>query len=369
MSKLPSSASLKAAESVVKAVEADPALLEAPELAFLKNFKLGISAAEEQEPEEEEEEEEETEDGTMAAEKETFPVMPTNAAEAAEDADWSIAAEKKAAAAQEPNLKTALGLFTEALEAEAATASLSASSIAKRAECLLKLKRPAAAIRDCDEAIKLNPDSAKALKVRGKAHRLLGDWTQANLDLAAAQKIDFDPDLKELCDLVKAKAAEMASAEREKQRAADLAKRKAAAAEKRKREQQAREQQARPPQPPAGGRPDPSSFMNDPSFLAAMQNPKVMAAIQEMTAGGAPDPAKMMKYMNDPEVGPVLQKMMGAAQGMGGMPGMPGMGGGMPGMGGMGGGGGASAPGGGGFDMDDNDDDDMPELEEVDEVD
>ena len=65
-----------------------------------------------------------------------------------------------------------------------------------------------------------------------------------------------------------------------------------------------------------------------------MTNPKVMAAVQQCMG----NPMAMMQYMNDPEVGPVLQKLMGKMMGGGGMPGMPGGMGGMPGMGGMGGG-------------------------------
>ena len=34
----------------------------------------------------------------------------------------------------------------------------------------VKLKKPNAAIRDCTEAIKMNPDSAQGYKWRGKAH-------------------------------------------------------------------------------------------------------------------------------------------------------------------------------------------------------
>lgn len=35
----------------------------------------------------------------------------------------------------------------------------------------VKLQKPNAAIRDCDRAIKINPDSAQTYKWRGKAHR------------------------------------------------------------------------------------------------------------------------------------------------------------------------------------------------------
>ena len=69
-------------------------------------------------------------------------------------------------------------------------------------------------------------------------------------------------------------------------------------------------------------------IMKDPEIMAAMANPKVMAAVQSCMG----NPMQMMQYMNDPEVGPVLQKMMGKMMG-GGMP--PGAMGGMP--GGMGG--------------------------------
>jgi len=34
------------------------------------------------------------------------------------------------------------------------------------------MQKPNAAIRDCDKAIKMNPDSAQPYKWRGKAHRL-----------------------------------------------------------------------------------------------------------------------------------------------------------------------------------------------------
>jgi suppressor of tumorigenicity protein 13 len=59
----------------------------------------------------------------------------------------------------------------------------SALTFSKRAECYLRLKKPNAAIRDADAALKLNADSAKAFIVRGKAHRLLGQWEAAAVDL------------------------------------------------------------------------------------------------------------------------------------------------------------------------------------------
>mmetsp|Transcript_34029 Transcript_34029/g.101616 ORF Transcript_34029/g.101616 Transcript_34029/m.101616 type:complete len:100 (+) Transcript_34029:3-302(+) len=70
-----------------------------------------------------------------------------------------------------------------------------------------------------------------------------------------------------------------------------------------------------------------AQMMQDPEMLAAMSNPKVMEAMQSCMG----NPMAAMQYMNDPEVGPVLQKLMGKM--MGGMPG--GMAEAMGGMGGM----------------------------------
>ena len=156
-------------------------------------------------------------------------------------------------AAQQAEPSKALDLYTEALQAEAATACLSATTLAKRAEVLLKLERPAAAINDCDAALKLNPDSCRALKTRGKVRAALGEFVEANLDLSKAQSIDFDPDLASLCAEVKAQAAETSAKQREKERAADLAAKKKAAAERHRRAQEAQARSA--PPPPSGGMP------------------------------------------------------------------------------------------------------------------
>mmetsp|Transcript_2141 Transcript_2141/g.5725 ORF Transcript_2141/g.5725 Transcript_2141/m.5725 type:complete len:529 (+) Transcript_2141:9-1595(+) len=84
---------------------------------------------------------------------------------------------------------------------------------------------------------------------------------------------------------------------------------------------------------PGGGMPPGmEGLMNDPELMAAMSNPKVMAAMTSAMS----NPASLMQYMSDPEVGPVLTKLMGKmGGGMGGMPG---------GMGGMPGGGFGGAP-------------------------
>lgn len=98
--------------------------------------------------------------------------------------------------------------WEEALEKYTAAilaAEPSALLYANRALALLKLHRPRAAERDCSLALTINPDSAKALRARGKARKELGKWEAALKDLSAAQQIDFDEntvdDLKELSEL------------------------------------------------------------------------------------------------------------------------------------------------------------------------
>ena len=56
----------------------------------------------------------------------------------------------------------------------------------------IKQQKPNAAIRDCDKAIKLNPDSAQGYKWKGIGHRLLGQWELACKNLQDACKLDFD---------------------------------------------------------------------------------------------------------------------------------------------------------------------------------
>jgi len=317
---------LSAAEEVVKECQKNPSLLNEPELLFMKKFVDGepveIDDDDDVPPELEEVDESgnaapasaptseaavpNEEEGTIPPEKQPFPMIPKNADETPEDADWSIAGEKKSqasAAASEGNYDDALKFYGEALEAEAVTASLSATTLAKRADILLKLDRPAAAVHDCDAALIINPDSVRALKTRGKANRRLGYWTKANLDLAAAQNIDYDPDLAELCSLVKDKAASELAKERDAERKKELEERKKKAAEEHRKKMQQEEAER-----------------------AASSGPGMGGGMPGM-GGGMPGMGGGM-----PGMGGGMPGMGGGMPGMGG--GMPGMGGGMPGMGG-----------------------------------
>merc|ERR1712232_698254 len=104
-----------------------------------------------------------------------YPVIPYNPDTDVSDAQLAATnrAKKQAMNALErDDLPAALHWYTEAVNAGGAAGLM----LARRAEVLLKMKRPNAAIHDCTAAIEINPDSGKAYHVRGIAHRKLGHW-------------------------------------------------------------------------------------------------------------------------------------------------------------------------------------------------
>ncbi|XP_019421130.1 PREDICTED: TPR repeat-containing thioredoxin TDX isoform X1 [Lupinus angustifolius] len=94
-------------------------------------------------------------------------------------------------AISEGKLDQALDHLTEAILLNPHSAILYAT----RASAFLKLKKPNAAIRDADYALKINPDSAKGFKTRGMARAMLGLWEEAAIDLHVASKIDYDEEI------------------------------------------------------------------------------------------------------------------------------------------------------------------------------
>lgn len=258
--------------------------------------------------------------------------LKQEAAESSSNGDWEGALEK----------------YTAAVLAALPSALL----YANRATALLKLDRPRAAERDCNEALKENPDSAKALRVRGKARKALGLWEAALHDLSASQQIDFDEGTVEDLKFLTEKRIEQEKTEAAERIHEEERLRKKAADIKMAREEAKREAKSAPG---AGGMPDfggvggmpggmggmpggmegmMGALFSDPDLMTAMQNPKVQAAFQELMSGpGGPtglmsNPAKLQEMMSDPEVGPVMQKLMSKlSAGGAGMAGMPGAGG------------------------------------------
>merc|ERR1719356_521472 len=252
------SAQVKALEAVVEQLKEDPTLVYGPELTFFKEFLFSwgakvppappkaapkaapepeakasppaaaadskAEAVEEDEEEDEEPAEPEEEDPERLPEdKAPFPEKsPNNELELTEAQEDAQNAAKQAAqdAIEDGDLGKAIDKMTEAIK----MGNASAMMYAKRADLLLKQKRPCASIADCDAAIEINPDSAKAYRIRGKAYRKIADWEKAHKDLSLAQKLDFDDGTEDVFKFVDArwkKIAEKQNKQRLKQEAKD----------------------------------------------------------------------------------------------------------------------------------------------------
>ena len=122
--------------------------------------------------------------------------------------DFDKATEHKMQASDlkmEGKLEEALQEYTLAIQA----AQPSALLYANRATILFKLQKYKAAERDCSEALKENPDSAKALRVRGLARKEMGLYEEARHDLSESQTIDFDENTIEALKEVTQKVLEI----------------------------------------------------------------------------------------------------------------------------------------------------------------
>ncbi|UJR25130.1 hypothetical protein I4U23_006489 [Adineta vaga] len=249
-------------------------------------------------------------------------------------------------------LEEAIPLFTQAIENNPQSAIL----YAKRAQCYIKLQKPNAAIRDCNRALEINENSQQALKWRGKANRMLGNWEAAYKDFCKAQISDFDEDVQIWCKEVEANAKKVTEHKRKYERRRETKEveakreriRKAqeayAKADQEENERRAREQQSRfaggqqyPGFPGGmGGMGGPAgmggadlgglgSVMNDPEILEALQDPDVQKAFADVST----DPSKLAAHQSNPKVRKVMEKLakkFGGAGGPmgGGFPGFPG---------------------------------------------
>ena len=127
-------------------------------------------------------------EASVDATKEDMPPMYTGNG-TGDDFDKAMQAKSEAS-----DLK-AQGLYEEALvkfNDAIVLADPSALLLANRAHVLFKLGKYSVAIRDCDAALDKNPDSAKALRIRGECHLKRSKYHDALKDLSAAQTIDFD---------------------------------------------------------------------------------------------------------------------------------------------------------------------------------
>eukprot|EP00919_Chromeraceae_sp_WS-2016_P050724 GHVR01120233.1.p1 GENE.GHVR01120233.1~~GHVR01120233.1.p1 ORF type:complete len:432 (+),score=149.71 GHVR01120233.1:51-1346(+) len=304
------------------------------------------------------------------------PLAPQGDKEFNED-ELIILSELKESAQEDisnDKLSSALDTLTKVVQ----MGNPSALLYCKRADLLLKLKRPVACVRDCDEAIKLNPDNGRAYRLRGKAYRYLGDYCNAHKDIHQGQTIDYDESLAQLQKFVDDRFTKIESHRREWERNKESfeRRRKVRDIKRRKKQAQRAYEQAKkdkeeeeeeyagmggpggmggmpggmpggmggmPGGMPGGmggmpGGMDMSSLLttllgNDPEIQSKLKLPKVQNALKELFS----NPSSAAKHLSDPDIAPVLlkvQQLLGSVGGgAGGMPGMPGMGG----MGGMGG--------------------------------
>eukprot|EP00192_Tetraselmis_astigmatica_P011567 CAMPEP_0117667030 /NCGR_PEP_ID=MMETSP0804-20121206/10727_1 /TAXON_ID=1074897 /ORGANISM="Tetraselmis astigmatica, Strain CCMP880" /LENGTH=349 /DNA_ID=CAMNT_0005474685 /DNA_START=341 /DNA_END=1390 /DNA_ORIENTATION=+ len=162
---------------------------------------------------------------------------------------------------------------------------------ARRGESLLADYRPMAALRDCDLAIQMNPNSAKALKTRGKVQRALGEWERACADLSLGLSIDYDKesdDLLKECNefmqrvLARRRAREQREAERLRETACSTLSPEVA-----------------------------QEIWNDSEMIAAMTNPKVREAMKMVER----DPTLAVQFMADPDIWHVVKRLVEAMMG------------------------------------------------------
>lgn len=277
----------------VQILKSDPQVIHLPELEFFRDYleslgaRLPAPAAAEVESEDPD---------RWTEESEPLPASPALSKTELTDAEMDKANQLKQLAQEAieaGDREKALDFLNQTI----ALGGVSAMLMTKRAELLLKLKRPLSAIKDCDIALTLNPDSGKAFRIRGMANRHLQRWEKAHSDLAAAQRIDFDDATEEVHKLVDKKFEEM------------------------------KKTKTRSPSPPRRSNPSApqtsfpipggmgnmfADLMADPELASAMTNPRVMQALQEMMS----NPAALLQYQADPEVGPVLMKLMSKFGGM-----------------------------------------------------
>lgn len=106
---------------------------------------------------------------------------------------------------EDGKLEEALNKFSDAIAIGCASALL----YSRRAAVLVQLGRPRAVINDCTAALAVNPDSAKAFKMRARANAKLEQWEQANLDFQTGLNIDFDDKTEEESKVAAEKAKEI----------------------------------------------------------------------------------------------------------------------------------------------------------------
>ena len=107
----------------------------------------------------------------------------------------------------------------------------------------LELHHPAAALRDADRALNINPQNVRALRVRGTGRRHTGDYEGALKDLNDAQMVDYSESVNETMKFAQARVSARHARERAKALAAEAKAAKAREARRRRAEKAYKKQQ------------------------------------------------------------------------------------------------------------------------------
>ena len=273
-------------------------------------------AAAPEESSESSDDEEEDDAGRVAPDSPPYPTLPTFGGEG----DWEKAGALKQQgqeAIRNNNYDQAVDFYSQALAHQA-----SGMTLTKRAAALLDCTppRPNASVSDCDCALSQNPDSAKAMKVRGKAHRMLGNYVKAAADLRKGQSYDFDPttaallkEVEQFATKIEGRLNKKRLVKEAKEREDKLAARKAAAVARKRRQEeaeQAAEQAAHGHGHSHGGNACNGDHSAQGGMPGGMPSGGMPGGFKMpgMGGGGMPqmpagmDMGKMMGMMQDPEV-------------------------------------------------------------------
>jgi len=224
---------------------------------------------------------------------------------------------------REKNLEAALKIYSDAIEKNPQSAVL----FAARGEVSLTMKKPNAAISDANKSLALNPDSAKAYKVRGTARRHLGQYEDGLKDLYQGNKLDWDETTDTLVKSIKSRVDKIVEVRRKDEQAAkekEMEDRKRKAADLRRQQQEDEDKRRRQEEGMEGmggmggmgggmggggmgGMPaDFMNVLNDPDIQAAMKDPAVIKQVQEC----ASDPAKLEQYARtNPKLKKIVEKL------------------------------------------------------------
>ncbi|XP_071732106.1 TPR repeat-containing thioredoxin TDX [Rutidosis leptorrhynchoides] len=196
---------IKELKSLVETIQCDPSILHNPSLGFFKTFLQSLGAKIPQPStsgaanghafnEDIVESDLELDDSDIVMPDNNPPQKMGDPSVVVDEESRDLAQALKSTATDEISqgkYDEAINHLTEAITLNPNSAILYAT----RASVYVLLKKPNAAIRDADAALKINADSAKGYKMRGMARAMLGLWEEAARDLGVASTLDYDDEI------------------------------------------------------------------------------------------------------------------------------------------------------------------------------